>query len=108
MLTELARQLRREHGIARASWVFDGTTLLDTYRAFLKGWEDGDPEILDLYAPPNLSGEWGGGFDTADLYRELGIGSGDERAEECCRAYEFGASDGFYSELQRMALYQLA
>ena len=52
-----ARKLGQQHGSSVASWVFDGNTDLDTYRRVIQGYEDGDPEIMDMQPSP-FSGEW--------------------------------------------------
>ena len=41
-----AENLGRDAGRAAASWMFDGNTPEDTYRAVLRGIEEGDPAIL--------------------------------------------------------------
>ena len=47
-----AENFGRDAGRAAASWMFDGNTPEDTYRAVLRGIEEGDPAILDAYPPP--------------------------------------------------------
>lgn len=49
----------REAGAAAGSWIVDGNTSAETAAAILAGYEDGDPEVLDL-CPAPLSGEWAG------------------------------------------------
>ena len=58
---EIMREARKDGaaaGRAAASWVFDGNTKDATYREVLKGIEDGDPEVMDRFRTPDLSGEW--------------------------------------------------
>lgn len=45
-MTEAARALGAEHGRNAATWRFDGNTTDETYRATLKGIEDGDPAVM--------------------------------------------------------------
>lgn len=86
-----ARELGTTMGAARASWVFDGNTDDATYRAFLTGWDDGDPEILDAYDCVFSIGEWAG-----ESAMELGIeGYEDEFLD--------GFSMGYWAELERIA-----
>lgn len=93
MNADEAFELGREYGIDRASWVFDSAVSIDTYRTFLQGWEDGDPEILDAYDHSFRIGEWAGESAT-----ELGIeGYEDE--------FLNGFDEGYWTELERVALY---
>lgn len=46
-------------GSAAGSWVIDGNTTRETALHILRGYEDGDPEIMDMMPAP-LSGEWAG------------------------------------------------
>ena len=54
--THYAADIGRSHGTAAARQAFDGNTDDETYRRVLAGIEDGDPEILDAYRVPDLSG----------------------------------------------------
>jgi hypothetical protein len=64
-------------------------------RRILKGYDEGDPEIMDM-APYPLSGEWGG----EEPIDELGLADADDDDLE---EYEIGFSDGFWSEIIRAA-----
>lgn len=106
-----ARKLGTMEGAGAASWVFDGNTTDETYRAFLRGWEDGDPETMDAYAPTSgwLSGEWADARTARDLQLDLGIDDEDPDGEilaEACDAYEGAAEDAYWTELERVARLQ--
>ena len=85
-----------ERGGAAASWMFDGNTTAATYRAFLKGVEDGDPAVRDQYQPPEwLSGEWAG-----ESISEL---LGEHTTEGGQDAYCMAADTAYWAELERAA-----
>ena len=65
--------------------MFDGNTPEDTYRAVLRGIEDGDPAILDAHPAPGLSA--GGGYTEADLARDLGLDGEDQLPPDAATAY---------------------
>lgn len=100
-----AKRAGKRAGLAAASWKFDGNTSDATYKHFLKGLADGDPEVLDAYAPPSwLSGEYAG-----ESINEL-LGSPDTPAQEArqddvAQAYEYAAEGAYWHELERMARY---
>jgi hypothetical protein len=94
-----------------ASWVFDGNTTDYTYRAVLKGLDDGDPAILDSLNPPNLSGEWADSETPYTLAERYGI---DETRDpdgslldDVCTAWEEAANDAFYSEVERVCRFHV-
>lgn len=106
-ITERAAAIAREHGKAAASWVFDGNTTEDTYRAVLAGIESGDPAVMDAYRTPDLSGEFAGDYTPRDLAADLGI-AGDADPEESGLSdaettYLDTASEAFWHEVERMA-----
>jgi hypothetical protein len=83
-----------EYGKAKGSWVFDGNTDEATYRRILDGFEDGDPEVLDIQPSP-LSGEWAGESIT-ELSDAFGIDLSDpDNADE----FEDGFVQGFWDEV---------
>ena len=100
-----AKKAGKRAGLAAASWKFDGNTSKATYEHFLQGLADGDPEVLDAYAPPSwLSGEFAG-----ESMNEL-IGAPDTPAQEArvddvAQAYEYAAEGAYWHELERMARY---
>lgn len=98
----MARGLGREAGKSGAQWVFDGNTTTETYRAVLKGIEDGDPEVLDAYNAPSLTGE----FPThrmAGLPHALGVPSNYNGLASLVTEWESAASEAFWNELERLA-----
>lgn len=101
---EQAAKLGTEAGQAAASWVFDGNTPQATYAWALKGIRDGDPEVMDSYAEPTLSGEWADGYTLDDLAADLDV---DAATDEEAAAWEQAASEAFWHELERAAAYQV-
>lgn len=100
-----------EHGTNAGSWVFDGNTSDETIRRVLQGYEDGDPEIMEM-CPNPLSGEWAGDPTPADILREVGLDPGDDTArdvemdnieDDVLTAYEMAFQDGFWDEVIRTA-----
>ena len=107
-IQERAYTLGEEMGKAAASWVFDGNTTRETYARVLKGVEDCDPEIMDMYRVPDLSGEWADEMTPQRLANELGISYADDDAVAvACEHWEYGVSDGFWHEVERVARLQL-
>ena len=108
-----ACEMGTEAGIAAASWVFDGSTTRETYLAFLQGWEDGDPAILDQYDRSGwLSGEWAGDPTPQSLLAGVDFTPGDDPtewddywayADDICQRYELAADNAYWTELQRVA-----
>ena len=102
-----ARRDGKTAGINAASWVFDGNTTDETYLAFLKGIDDGDPAILDSVTTPNLSGEWAGDPTPGSLADAYGLTPNNdpdgERLMAACYAWEAAASDAFWAEIERVA-----
>jgi hypothetical protein len=92
-------------GLARASWCFDGNTTDETYRAFLKGFLDGDPAVMDQFNPPNLSGEYADDPTPHTLAEDYGTSAED--LDGVCQAWEDAASEAFWGELERVARYHL-
>ncbi len=107
-----ARKDGRDAGKAAASWCFDGNTTRETYLAFLKGAEDGDPAVLDRFNLPNLSGEYADDPTPQSLAEDYGISEDDKRAEwlidDLCTEWENAAHTAFWDELERVARFQVA
>ena len=101
--THYAADIGRSHGTAAARQAFDGNTDDETYRRVLAGIEDGDPEILDAYRVPDLSG----GCTSDDLARDLGLDSQadshDVTLGAAHGAYRQAAGDAFWREAERIA-----
>jgi hypothetical protein len=72
-LTDRATAIATTHGTSAAGWVFDGNTPDETYRRVLQGITDGDPEVLDAYRVPDLSGEYASDCTETGLADELGL-----------------------------------
>lgn len=96
-----AKRLGRDAGEAAASWCIDGNTTDETKAKILKGYEDGDPEVMDMFRLPDLSGEWADGPTPRSLAEDIGIEEDDERLDDACSAWEEAVSDGFWNELIR-------
>lgn len=102
-----ATRLGRDAGKNAASWVFDGNTEEATYRRVLKGIREGDPEVMDAYREPDLSGEFDG-LTPSGLVSQTGLPEGDpgEAEADICSAWEGAARDAFWGELERVCVYQ--
>jgi len=85
-------------GKARGSWIIDGNTTLETCKRIVQGFDDGDPEIMDMQPSP-LSGEFAG-----ESIKEL---FGYQPSSHCLDLYESGYSDGFWSEVIGSAMSQI-
>jgi len=102
-LAKLAHKLGYDHGRNAGSWVFDGNTTEETYRWFLKGLEDGDPEVLDRLPTSPLSGEWADSYSLADLADDLDIDQEDDGFDDLCWEYEGGYAMGVEDEVHLTA-----
>lgn len=104
-----ARKDGRRAGLNAASWAFDGNTKPETYRRALKGLEDGDPEILDAYRTPDLSGEWADSPTPRTLQSDYDVD--DDRWErieaEVCDAWLNTADEAFWREVARICRFHL-
>jgi hypothetical protein len=67
-----AEQLGTEHGSARGSWVIDANCSNRFCDKVIDGYENGDPEVMDL-CPAPLSGEWADDLTPESLCRALGF-----------------------------------
>ena len=83
-----------EAGKAAGSWVLDGNSSTETAARILQGYDDGDPEIMDMQPAP-LSGE-----NAGDSMVEL---LGDEHTFEDAEAFENGFGEGFWDEVRSSA-----
>jgi hypothetical protein len=101
-LDQKAYQAGYEHGKSVGSWIIDGNTSDETKRAIIKGYDDGDPEVMDMQPSP-LSGEWADDPTTADVLADLGINPDDDSADDLLNEYENGFSEGFWHEVIRSA-----
>jgi len=99
----------QEHGKAAASWVFDGNTPQEQYARVLQGIEDGDPEVMDAYRAPDLSGEYADSYSEDDLMADIGWVPHDGTAMRDDLAGQFNAdvSAAFWHEVERLACNQV-
>lgn len=67
-------------------------------RKILQGYEDGDPEIMDSFNIPNLSGEWAGDPTPQTLAEEWGL-EDDDDIDEACNVWEEAVSEGYFDTL---------
>ena len=87
-----------KHGAGRASWLWDGNTTDETYRTFLKLYDEGAlPD--DYLAPYPLSGEWAG----ESITELLGDLLDEEDNDGIMEAYEDGFQQGWWDELVNTA-----
>lgn len=103
-LSDRAFALGREHGVNTGSWVIDGNTSTETAARIIQGYEDGDPEILDMEPSP-LSGEWADSPTPKTLADELELAEEYRGSEldQLCTDYELGFSEGYWAEVTRAA-----
>ena len=98
-----AKKDGREAGINAASWCYDGNTNPEWYAKVLRGIENGDPEILDGFRTPNLSGEMADDPTPRSLAEDYGIGEDrSDVLDEICSAWEDAASMAFWDEIERI------
>src|SRR3989304_6284434 len=120
-----ARTLGTTAGEAAAS----GYSISDepTARKVLAGIEDGDPQVLDTFPWPDLSGQWADVPSGPQVVREIlddadvqHASAGDNHAPGACNrcdwydasgdlldAYELAYGQAMQDEIERMARYQV-
>lgn len=97
-----------EHGNNAASYLFDGNTTTETYRAFAAGLADGDPEYLNRIPVPDLSGQWADGYTSRQLLADVGGNDGDaafygnELMDPLCEAYEQAFTQAAQDAVERV------
>jgi hypothetical protein len=82
----------REAGETAGSWVIDGNTSTETARAILRGYEDGDPAVMDMATRP-LNGEFAG-ESIPELSAEFGLPLSNETVADY---FESAYIDAFWS-----------
>lgn len=92
-----------ERGQACGSWVTDGNTTPETYRWIREGYDNGDPEVMEL-CPNPLSGEWAG--ESISEVFGLKVGEDYPDSEDLDR-YEEGFRQGFWHKVLGDCNYQL-
>jgi hypothetical protein len=91
-----ATALGRVHGQMAGSWVIDGNTSEATARRILKGYNDGDPEVMDMQPLP-LSGEFADGPTVSTVLHDLGVSDEiNETTDEFLTAFEDGYSESYW------------
>lgn len=104
---DLAYELGKNAGGARATWVIDGRTAPERCQKIIKGYEDGDPEVMDM-RPASLSGEWSGDLTPSLLMEDLGVRSDSRFSDRLCDLYDDGFSCAWWDEVLRAAKYQIS
>ena len=103
---ERAADIGREHGKAAATWCFDDRTSDRTYQTVLQGITDGDPEIMDVFRTPDLSGEYAGDYGIKDLAADLGLDYDADLEEsglaDVTTTYLDAVSGAFWAEIERI------
>jgi hypothetical protein len=99
-----ARYLGADAAMAAATWLevseADAQSILD----------DVDPEVMDRYDGPNLSGEWADDPTPQSIAREVGANDGDiafygiDLLDDVATAWESGRDDVWGDALQAHAL----
>jgi len=87
-----------DHGLAAGSWVIDGNTTTETARRIVRGYDDGDPEIMDMQPAP-LSGEWADSPLPRDVLSAVGLEQDDDAADDALSAYEDGYGRGYWQQV---------
>lgn len=103
-----ATKLGHEMALNAAAWCIDGNTSRETCERIVKGLEDGDPAVYDMFNEPNLSGEFADSYVRHDLARDLGTTYDDGDLDDYEAAWCEAASATFWSEIERIARGQLA
>ena len=105
---EILRAARKDGqwaGKNAAGWAFDGNTDPATYKRVLAGIMDGDPEVLDSFRTPDLSGEWSGDPTPRSLANDYDLDDDDPRdwlLDEACTVWMDAASQAFWDEIERV------
>lgn len=90
-----------EAGAAAGSWMLDGNTSRETALAILRGYEDCDPEIMDMQPAP-LSGEMAG-ESIPELLGDLLADIPDDEHDDMLEHYETCYGDEFWDTVTRAA-----
>lgn len=107
-LMDAAYAAGRSHGLAAASWYFDGSTPRETYAATLAGIRDGDPAVYDTFPASPLSGEWAGDPTPATVLADLGLADDDDDADDALAMYEDGFAVAVASLIEGTCIAMLA
>lgn len=105
---EKMADLGADQGTRDGSWAVDGNTSDATLRMIWQGYNDGDPEIMDMQPSP-LSGEWADGPFIPDVLEEVGLPrdyDGDDLSD-LLDAYEMAYSEAYWTTVLRSVSYLL-
>ena len=80
-----------------------GASTSETCQAIVKGLDDGDHMVYDLFPTPALSGEHGIGYDAVDLAADLGLDPDSDAMTAATEAYFTAAGEAFWAEAERIA-----
>jgi hypothetical protein len=80
-----------------------GASTPETCQAIVKGLDDGDHMVYDLFPTPALSGEHGIGYDAVDLAADLGLDPDSDAMTGATEAYFTAAGEAFWAEAERIA-----
>ena len=94
-----AKSAGAEAGKNAGSWVIDGNTTIETCRRILAGYNDGDPEIMDMQPSP-LSGEHAGS-SIPEIFGD------PEPTQEIMDAYEQAFTDAYWDTVLDAVRYHL-
>lgn len=86
-------------GKARGSWVIDGNTDPKYAQRILDGYNEGDPEIMDMMPAP-LNGEWAGA-SIPELIEEFDCNLWDS---EVADQFESGYAKGYWEAILAVAV----
>ncbi len=88
-LTVRAHEMGSEYGKSLGSWVIDGNSSKAYCQRIIDGYDDGDPEIMDM-CPSPLSGEWADAPTVFSVLKDLGFDPYIQNAIPVLDSYEDG------------------
>ena len=80
-----------------------GASTPETCQAIVKGLDDGDHMVYDMFPTPALSGEHGISYDAMDLAADLGLDPDSDAMTDATEAYFTAAGEAFWAEAERIA-----
>ena len=95
-----AQELGYEHGNASGSWVEFRSEA--SARSFIAGYEDGDPEVMDMEPSP-LSGEFAGEPTPKSILEECDYEESRPGADSVLSTYEQSFHDAWWQEALKTA-----
>jgi len=87
-----------------------GASTPETCQAIVKGLDDGDHMVYDMFRTPALSGEHDISYDAVDLAADLDLGLDPDSAAmtDATEAYVTAAGEAFWAEAERIARERVA